>query len=311
MNFVKSAAPSGPGPFTLVHLSDIHLCSPSGQPPALFFNKRFLSYLSWRCRRRRALRPEVFQALVRAVALLNPDQIAVTGDVTQLGLRAEFEQVCRFLRALGPPDRVTLVPGNHDALVACGWEEGPAAVADYLSPAAPAAPGAVEFPTWRVRGPIALIGLSTARPSAPLLAVGSLGAVQLDRLASMLEDAAARGLFRVVLIHHPPLPGAVSLHKFLTDGRAFRAVVAAKGAELILHGHAHHRSQAVLPGPEGPIPVMGISAASASSRNPLRRAAFRVFRIGGGGGAFSARFQDHVYAPEAGEFTPEAEATLF
>ena len=58
---------------------------------------------------------------------------------------------------------------------------------------------------------------STATPSAPFMATGSLGGRQLQRLADLLRDTGRQGLFRVVLLHHPPVPGEEKWRKRLTD----------------------------------------------------------------------------------------------
>jgi 3',5'-cyclic AMP phosphodiesterase CpdA len=77
MSFVK------PGTrFTLVHISDFHICRPAGCPARLFINKRFFSRMSWCLRRRRGHRPEVLSALIRAVRRVEADLVAVTGDLT-------------------------------------------------------------------------------------------------------------------------------------------------------------------------------------------------------------------------------------
>ena len=52
--------------------------------------------------------------------------------------------------------------------------------------------GAGGFPFVRRRGPLALIGLSTAVPTAPFMATGRLGDAQLARLGEMLDALAAR-----------------------------------------------------------------------------------------------------------------------
>ena len=61
------------------------------------------------------------------------------------------------------------------------------------------------FPFVRRRGPMALIGLSTRCRPLPLAATGRLSDDQLARLGGMLSALARERLFRVVLIHHPPV----------------------------------------------------------------------------------------------------------
>ena len=85
---------------------------------------------------------------------------------------------------------------------------------------------------------------------------------------------ADEGFQRVVILHHPPVAGAVVGRKKLSDQEAFRAVLARRGAELVLHGHAHEALVATVPGPDGAaIPVLGVP--SASARGTLGRPAAR------------------------------------
>ena len=46
-----------------------------------------------------------------------PDHIAVTGDLVNLALDDEVEAARGWLETVGPPDLVSVVPGNHDAYV--------------------------------------------------------------------------------------------------------------------------------------------------------------------------------------------------
>ncbi len=130
-----------------------------------------------------------------------------------------------------------------------------------------------HFPFIRQRGPLALIGLSSAVPSAPLMATGVVGPEQLKQFETILAKQREAGRFRVVLIHHPPRKGHVAFHKRLIDSRAVRDVLARQGAELVLHGHDHINSLEWLDGPEKPVPLVGVPSASAaaSSQATLRR----------------------------------------
>ncbi len=92
------------------------------------------------------------------------------------------------------------------------------------------------FPYVRRRGPIAIVGVSTAIPPAVFLAMRKAGKAQLERLRALLRQLKAEGLFRVVLIHHPPV-GERHSHRDLRDAPAVRAAALAEaGAELVLHG---------------------------------------------------------------------------
>ena len=99
-----------------------------------------------------------------------------------------------------------------------------------------------RFPYLRVRGEVALIGLNSGVPTAPLMASGRLGAAQMAALGRMLEETGDRGLARVIMIHHPPLSrGPAPPLRGLDDAREFERTIARFGAEAILHGHTHKR----------------------------------------------------------------------
>ena len=167
-----------------------------------------------------------------------------------------------------PPSQVTVVPGNHDAYVHEPWSNTFSLWGSYMAsdsgelqgPAA--AENSVVFPFLRVRGPLALIGLSSASPTAPGFATGSLGGLQLQVLDQLLIETAKRKLIRVVLIHHPPLAPTVNWRKRLTDSAALRKVLYHRGVEMILHGHAHRSLLGYLETSIGRAPVIGVAAAS-------------------------------------------------
>ena len=89
------------------------------------------------------------------------------------------------------------------------------------------------------RGNVALIGVTTARATAPFMANGFFLEGQAERLREVLDATARRGLFRVIMIHHPPIRGAVSPPKRLFGISRFHKVIHRHGAELVQHGHSH------------------------------------------------------------------------
>jgi 3',5'-cyclic AMP phosphodiesterase CpdA len=101
----------------------------------------------------------------------------------------------------------------------------------------------------------------------------------MQKFEHLLTETARRGLFRAVLIHHPPVPGVVSWRKRLTDAANFRAVIKRRGAELILHGHVHRRSKTQLQTPAGSVPVISVPAVSSMGRTPGGRARFHTYQI--------------------------------
>ena len=260
--------------FTLAHLSDPHL-PPLPEPRiSELMSKRALGYLNWTRNRHKHHRREALDALVDDLNAQAPDHIAVTGDLTNLALRAEFPPAAQWLRSVGGAERVTAIPGNHDAYVRATSHCFAHTFADYFR-----SDGAsdAKFPSLRRRGPLALISLSSAIPTPPLFATGTLGRVQLEALQMLLEGLAAEPVFRVILVHHPMR--STSRIKRLTDAADLLAILRRHGVELILHGHDHIHSTIWVDGPEGRIASIGVPSASAIAHGRHPAAAYNLFAI--------------------------------
>ncbi len=338
--------------FVLAHLSDPHLGPLPQADVRELASKRIVGYINWQRSRHRVHRRDTLDAITRDLHGSQPDHVAVTGDLVNIALPAEFAHARHWLESLGAPTDVSVVPGNHDAYVAAAglhrdrlWlpymggdaQSGSAkhdcrghpaafpplksAVADFghstggprlappwsgraeggggpaggvevlQSPVPAAGPSQHEggekitFPYLRRRGPVALIGVSTAIPTPPFMATGKVGEKQIACVAKMLDDLRTENLFRVVMIHHPPVASA--RHKCLVDAVAFQRALATVGAELIIHGHDHAHSVAWIAGRDGRIPVIGVPSASASTGAKKRAGAYNLYFIGGSPGAWS------------------------
>ncbi|MGE0338428.1 MAG: metallophosphoesterase [Xanthobacteraceae bacterium] len=281
--------------FTLAHLSDPHL-SPMPRPKLVeLMGKRAVGYFNWRARRSIHHSPDFLSALVRDMQHRGFDHLAVTGDLVNLGLPDEYGLAHRFLESLGSGENVSMVPGNHDAYV-----RGTALLhidlwKDYIA-GDDALRSGTAFPFLRRRGDLAMIGLSTAIPTAPLLATGKLGKPQLVEFERLLRETKKEGRFRVVLIHHPPV-GRHSPHEVLTDAAAFREVVAREGAELVLHGHKHKAMLHQIAGPDGDVNVVGVPSASNPGGHSERGGAYNLYRIGGKPGAWACEMESFGFIP--------------
>jgi 3',5'-cyclic AMP phosphodiesterase CpdA len=220
----------------------------------------------WSWRRRRAIqRPEILAALRDDLQSRQLSHIVVTGDITNFSLPAEYRAAADWLRELAGGRGISVVPGNHDALVQVSQPEGLAAWSELMG-------DSQEWPYVVRRGQVSFIGLCSALPTAPLLASGMLGAPQLSRLEAILQTEGAAARVRVVLLHHPVSDGAVGARKALSDRAALRGVLARAGAELVLHGHARGARLEPVAGPRGPIPVLCVPSSSALP-NPRDEAA--------------------------------------
>ncbi|RCS25573.1 metallophosphoesterase [Phyllobacterium salinisoli] len=279
--------------FHLAHISDIHLSPLPGITYRELASKRITGYFNWRRNRQAVMTSGALEALTAELKAQAPDHIAITGDLVNLALNLELEAARLWLETLGNPANVSLVPGNHDAYVpgaldnACRiWE--PWMRGDGVDNAG----HRVQFPYMRVRQGVALIGVSSARATAPFMASGDFGGAQAKRLAKMLDEAAERGLFRVVMIHHPPVRGAAPAHKRLYGIGKFQKVVSRHGAELILHGHTHLATRYEIDGPSWKVPVLCVPSASQSfgAKRPASR--FNLFSIGKQDGIWTCRWTE-------------------
>ncbi len=305
--------------FSLGHLSDLHATPVVVDNPLHLLNKRFFGWLSWRIRRQRFHRISVVDALMDDLSRTPVDHLVVTGDLTNLSLVSEFSAARECLKRLGDARDVSIVPGNHDAYVRVAQSASWNLWSDYFESddgetAAESPDPRDRFPTLRVRGPLAVVGLCSALPTRLFDATGTLGDAQLKRLERMLHRLAGSDLCRVISIHHPITIGATHPRRWLRDAESLRGVIGRVGAELVVHGHNHRTLLAAIDGPNGSIPVVGVRSASDIGQRPERCAQYHVYEIerncGSGGPRFRIALRTRGYDPGSGRFHAEAERVL-
>lgn len=270
-----------------------------------FTFKRGLAYLSWQRKRKHRLSAAVLDALITDMHAQHPDHVLVTGDQCNLSLREEFALASSWLARLGGGTQVSVIPGNHDAHLLRPQKTWAAHWQPYMQ----GDDGNGEFPYLRRRGGVAIIGVSSAIPTALFMANGRVGVTQLARLREMLLMLKREGLFRVVMIHHPPQIGAMAWRKALSDAAAFRAVLAETGAELVLHGHGHEAVRATLDGPYGPIEVRGCASASGNGAG-MPAAHYHVIEVTQHAAHWALGITHRQYDAEAGVFATRDVETL-
>ena len=277
--------------FSLAHLSDPHI-GPIATPRLReLLNKRGLGLINWYRKRHRHHHADVLAAIVRDMQAQSPDHIAVTGDLVNISLDTEFAArgaLADERRHAGARDaRAGQSRRLHPPRLGLGG-----AALGRVHARRPPHPPAREgrrgaFPSCAGADRWRSIGLTTSLPTGPFMATGHLGGEQLARLAEILIGLAREPLFRVVLIHHPPIPNKRHYMKRLIDGPLFRALIAEHGAELVLHGHNHEQQLMWLDGPQGRIPAVGVPSASAIVSDHDEPAAYNLYQIDGGPGAWS------------------------
>lgn len=266
--------------YRLAHLSDLHLPFHLSNPFSLL-NKRLIGFLSWQFNRRHIHLQNVLENMKSDLYQQKPDHMVITGDIVNISLPEEYQKATDWLEQLQDPEHLSVIPGNHDFYTRLppqqlfqGWKNY--MLADHHQNLID---DVITFPYIRYRGPLAIIGVSTACPMPPFSAAGLIGPHQLEKLEQILAGLSGRDYCRVILMHHPPFASDRHKRKQLKDIPPFLEIIRKHGVELILHGHMHVSSLRVVDGPVGNIPVIGVPSASASLKSPKGYARYHIYEI--------------------------------
>jgi 3',5'-cyclic AMP phosphodiesterase CpdA len=233
---------------TLVHLSDLHFGSADA---------RLLPPLS---------------ALVKR---LQPDLVAISGDLTQRAKPGQFAQARAWLDTLPAPKVV--VPGNHDIPLYRVWERIAAPLANYRKYID------VDVEPGFIDEEIAVIGINSARSLT--FKGGRINKQQLERLRARVAPL-PKSLVKIVVTHHPfTQPKDADDDDIIGRAQMAMAVFHELGIDLMLSGHMH-TSLAANTSERYPIDgyaALVVQAGTATSTRGRGEAnSFNVLRIDGG-----------------------------
>ena len=271
----------------IAHVSDLHVLSRTGTRwRQIVFNKRMTGYANTLLHRGRVHRRE-FLLTVLSAAAASAELMVVTGDITNLALEHEYQQAAALLAEAARRTEVMVVPGNHDLYLPSLAREGrfahhfQAHLGSDLPQLACEVP-AGRFPTVRLRGPLAIIGLSSAVPRPPFVSAGRVGKLQLHALRAVLAHPELRTRRPVILVHHPPIdhrPCIERLRDGLVDAGALRNELAPLPDCVALFGHIHLRVSRELQTPAGRLRAISASGAALDHPDPMVRAGFNLYRF--------------------------------
>lgn len=222
----------------IVHLSDAHMLDPrpSRTRSGWSMRVRFLSFgrpLDAVGRKRK------LRGALRTARRIGAHHVVLSGDLTEIGTPGEFETMAEVLHDSGiPPERITLVPGNHDLYTSeDAWR-------------------------WALEGPLSAFARTSAREPGRMLEIGGATLMPIDAtfhqpvtrsaglmapaILDAIEKRASDSAFRrrplILVQHHPP---------FVRNTRAWHWIDGLIGARrtmallekfrhlFVLHGHLH------------------------------------------------------------------------
>jgi 3',5'-cyclic AMP phosphodiesterase CpdA len=271
----------------IAHVSDLHVLAPAGvELRRIVFNKRVTGYANLLMNRARVYRREHLLSVLSAAAA-EADHVVVTGDVTNLSLEAEYREACRLLDEVALSTEVTVVPGNHDIYLPAIHHERrfPHHFAAFFRSDLPELGldlPAGHFPSVQLRGPAAIIGLTSAVPRPPFVSAGYVGREQLAALERVLEHPEVQSRTAVVLIHHSPFDARFRIEQLrggLVDAKALRGALSPLARGLVLYGHLHVRRHARLKTASGELDVVCATAAAVDHADYRVRAGFNLYEL--------------------------------
>lgn len=298
----------------VAHFSDLHVLDLNGVPATRFMNKRFTGWVNLKMKREHKHRPGYVRAIAKEITRAKVDHVVITGDLTNLALEQEFEATRRLLQEELhlDPEQVTVVPGNHDLYTrgALRTKRFSTYFERFMESDLPDLAADLElgrFPVVKLRGPLAIIGLTSAVPRLPLVSSGELGKKQIAALERILAHEEVRKRTPVIALHHPihnPPSWVETTLRGLWDARGLTDALARVERGLLLHGHLHFRVQRELPTQAGSMISVGATSASLDHLEAHKMAGFNLYDFDGAGKL--SNIEAHVYRTDDEKFRVES-----
>lgn len=222
---------------TIAQLSDLHLVEDDFLERP-FSTRARLSCLSLGRRIDPKARRDRLARSLAEVKAAGADHLVITGDLTEDGELGQFEVLAEVLAdSRIPPERITLVPGNHDAYA--GGTNYAEALAGPLAPYAPTS--TIGEPL--VHRNVTLVPVSTAFHQSPLRSAGAIERSELASLEKIARDRSFAGRPLVFVQHHPPGRHLLPLFQWwdgLLEHTEMSAMAEGTPHLHVVHGHTHH-----------------------------------------------------------------------
>ena len=223
----------------IAHLTDLHVLEDDAHTRRGADRVRLELLCNARPVDPRDRRERILRALRAAVAT-SPDHVCITGDLTEDGSDGQFEALAHLLAESGlSPEKVTLVPGNHDAYGdVTSYERalrGP--LAPYRATSTPGTVLELEE--------VVLLPVSTVMAQPFVRAAGIVGDARRAELLCGLRHGERVRKPTIVAMHHPVVEHTIGAWQWfdgLVDAREVSTLFAAHRGAHVLHGHWHRHT---------------------------------------------------------------------
>lgn len=223
------------------HLSDVHVPAPGSMRIRDAFSKRLTGWLNFKLKREKEYDVEVLKKAVDRLIEANVDLVVISGDLSNLSFRAEYERAFAILSKFTSANVPwVVIPGNHDRYLPSSddgtFEEiFEAHLGEPLD-------GGERWPRLHKLNGITIVGLNSAVPTPPFQAWGRVGEHQIAAVERAIPAILERGVPVLVAVHHHigKAPNKAKDHeRNLKDSDAVVALTEKLGAKLLIHGHNH------------------------------------------------------------------------
>lgn len=242
---------SGGTKFVLLHVSDLHFCDPAAK--GHYWNTE-ATELSVAPHNRRGFLGSLLYDL--RLEKIKPDLVIVSGDLLDRGHASGVPLAIAFLRGLAdglglPPERVVIVPGNHDVLREgddryCRYDEIRNGLYGQTKPAFSAQTPPhrrIEHQVFEQLG-LEVVGFNSCEEldAAQQRDHGAIGIGQRDHAEAILMRNEGKNYFRIAVMHHhleSPEGTRRTDYSVMEDAGGMRRWLARNKFSLALHGHQH------------------------------------------------------------------------
>ena len=101
----------------------------------------------------------------------------------------------------------------------------------------------------------------------------------MEALSNALENLRNKGFYRILMLHHPPLPGLARPRKALTDAKELQEILHDQGCDLVVHGHNHATMYNTMASRHGTVHALGVPSATANGKRGTEPAAWNEYHV--------------------------------